>query len=125
MALGSDYHLELPAVPDQGHGRLNNRSGKSGSFRGDGKGLTFCEFSAIATDIAFEADVIEDVVPFVWKLRHDGAHMWCQAEDYYHPSRIAVWGVDHIIAPEVNHSFTLAPGETHEWKRKWSFGCDF
>ena len=105
MALGSDYHLSMPHV--RGHG------------------LTFCEFSAIATDVAFDGADIEDKVPFVWKLRHDGAKMWCQAEDYYHPFRVAVWAVDHIVAPEVNHTFSIAPGESHSWKRVWAFGTEF
>lgn len=125
MALGSDYQLSLPQVPDLGHSRLDTRNGKPGSMRGDGHGLTFCEFSAIDTDIAFEQADIENTIPFVWRLRHDGAKMWCQAEDYYHPIRVAVWAVDHIVAPEVNHAFTIAPGESHEWKRVWTFDTEF
>lgn len=125
MALSSDYHLSMPSIPDQGSQRLDNRNHKPGSWRGEGHGLTFCEFSAIDTDVAFDQDVIAPTLPFVWRLRHDGAKMWCQAEDYYHPFRVAVWAIDHIVAPEVNHMFTIQPGESHEWKRVWTFGTDF
>lgn len=125
MAVGSDYHLSMPAIPEQPPVRLLNRNGKSSSFRGEGRGLTFCEFSAIDTDIAFNQDVIEPAIPFTWELRHDGAQMWVRGEDYYHPFRVPVWAVDHIVAPEVNHTFTLNPGESHEWKRTWTFGTDF
>jgi len=125
MAIGSDYHISMPAIPEQPPVRLLNRNGRSSSFRGEGHGLTFCEFSAIDTDIAFDQKVIAPEIPFVWKIRHDGAQMWCQGEDFYHPFRVAVWGVDHIVAPEVNHTFTIEPGQSHEWKRVWTFGTDF
>lgn len=125
MALGTDYHLSLPRVPDMGHDRLNNRSSKKGSWRGDGHGLTLCEFSAIDTDILFTQDMIENRIPFVWELRHDGAKMRCRAEDYYHPYWVAVWAVDHIISPEVNHHIVLEPGQSAEWKRVWTFDTDF
>ncbi len=125
MALGSDYHIALPGIPDQRHDRLKNRNGSSSSFRGEGEGLTFCEFSAVATSIAFDQKDIRNSLPFTWKITHQGAKMWCQGEDYFHPFRIDVWAVDHIIAPEISHTFTVAPGESHEYKRIWTFGTDF
>lgn len=125
MAVGSDYHITMPAIPEQPPVRLLNRNAKSSSFRGDGHGLTFCEFSAIDTDIAFQQTEIQPTIPFEWTIRHDGAQMWVKGADYYHPFRVAVWAVDHILAPEVNHTFTIRPGESHEWKRTWTFGTDF
>lgn len=125
MAVGSDYHIHMPSIPAQPPARLLNRNGKSSSFRGDGHGLTFCEFTAIDTDIAFNQADISSSIPFQWELRHDGAQMWVKGEDYYHPFRVAVWAVDHILAPEINHTFSLLPGQSHEWKRTWTFGTDF
>lgn len=124
MAVGSDYHVSMPSIPDLGHERLYGRNNKLSSFRGEGHGLRLCEFSAIDTDIAFEQSEISPDIPFVWEVRHDGARMWCRGEDHYHPVRVPVWAVDHIVAPELNHSFELAPGESHEWKRTWEFGMD-
>jgi hypothetical protein len=121
MALGSDYHLSLPSIPDQGDQRMNNRSGQSGSFRGEGHGLTFCEFSPIATDVAFDPAELARSDVFCWKLRHDGAKMWVQAEDFYQPAKFCVWAVDHIVAPEVSIGFTLQPGQSQQWTRRWTF----
>lgn len=122
MAVGSDYELELPQVPHLGYGRLNNRRGFSGTLRGCGKGLTFCEFTAIDTDYAIMGSDMEQVVPFTWKMSHKGARGFVEGKDYFVPKFIAVWGADHILSPEVVHEFTLKPGESHEWKRVWRFG---
>lgn len=121
MAVGSDYELDLPQVPDLGDERLNNRRGFSGAMRGKGKGITFCEFTAIDTDYAVMGCDIQSVVPFTWKLSHKGARGYVAGEDYFVPKFIAIWGVDHILSPEVIHEFTIEPGEEHEWKRSWRF----
>ncbi|MCC8102084.1 MAG: hypothetical protein LIP11_07425 [Clostridiales bacterium] len=121
MAVGSDYELSLPQCPDLGYDRLNNRRGFSGAMRGAGKGITFCEFTAIDTDFAIQGEDMEQVVPFTWRLSHRGARAYVDGADYFIPKFIAIWGVDHMVSPEVVHEFALAPGESHEWKRTWTF----
>ena len=121
MAVGSDYELDLPQCPDLGHERLNNRRGFSGVLRGNGRGLTFCEFTAIDTDYAVQGADMEQTVPFTWTLRHKGARGMVAGRDYFIPKFIAVWAVDHIVSPEVVHEFTVEPGAAHSWKREWTF----
>lgn len=121
MAVGSDYQLEMPQIPDLGYERLPNRRGFSGAFRGNGHGLTFCEFTAIDTDTLIRGEDIKKKIPFCWRLLHKGARAYVEGEDYYHPAKIAVWGVDHMFCPEIVHGFLLKPGENHEWKRVWRF----
>lgn len=124
MAVGSDYGLELPQCPDLGYERLNNRRGFSGAMRGNGKGITFCEFTAIDTDYAIQGKDIEQTIPFTWRMYHKGAKAYVSGEDYFVPKFIAVWGVDHMLSPEVIHEFRVEPGESHEWKRVWKFGSE-
>jgi hypothetical protein len=122
MAIGSDYQLDLPQCADLGSERLRNRSGdRPGSLRGNGKGITFCEYSAVDTDYAVDPDLVEDKAPFTWKLIHKGAHASVQCEEGYRPAKVVVWAVDHIVSPEIIHGFHLRSGETHEWTRVWTF----
>lgn len=122
MAIGSDYRLELPQCPDLGRERLNNRSGtRPGSMRGNGRGLTFCEYSAIDTDLAIDPTLIADEVPFHWQLSHLGARASVACREGFRPSMIAIWAVDHMCCPEIIHGFELPPGQTHEWTRQWRF----
>jgi hypothetical protein len=122
MAVGSDYRLELPQCPDLGYGRLRNRSGnRQGSMRGNGKGVTFCEFSAIDTDFAVDTAHIADQVPFTWKMSHLGARAFVECEEGFKPAGIALWAVDHIFSPEIINEFTLEPGKSTEYSRRWRF----
>jgi hypothetical protein len=122
MAIGSDYRLELPQGPDLGHGRLRNRGGeRPGSMRGDGKGITFCEFSAIDTDYAIDGSSIADHVPFTWKMSHQGAGAFVECQEGFKPSKIALWAVDHIFSPEIINGFTFEPGKAIEYSRIWRF----
>lgn len=121
MAVGSDYELSMPQIPDLGYERMLNRRGFSGVMRGNGRGVTFCEFTAIDTDIAVEGADIRPEIPFQWKMVHKGARALVEGEDYFVPDKVAIWGVDHMFCPEVIHSFAIKPGESHEWKRVWRF----
>lgn len=121
MAVGSDYRLDMPQIPNLGYERLNNRRGFSGVLRGNGKGITFCEFTAIDSDFAIDGSVIEKTIPFRWKMTHLGAKAYVEGEDYLIPQKVAVWGVDHVLSPEIVHGFTIKPGERHQWKRCWKF----
>lgn len=122
MAVGSDYQLDMPQIPDMGYGRIPNRRGFSGVLRGNGHGYTFCEFTAIDTDTFVEGKDIRPEIPFCWRLLHKGAGAYVEGKDYYVPGGVAVWGVDHMLCPEVIHRFLLEPGESHSWKREWKFG---
>jgi len=125
MAIGSDYQLELPQGPYLGYSRLHNRSGgRPGSMRGDGKGLTLCEYSAIDTDFAIDTQDIEETIPFHWKMTHKGARASVACDEGFKPYKIAIWAVDHMLCPEIVHGFTLEVGEIHRWTRKWTFDND-
>ena len=122
MAVGSDYHLEIPSAPDLGQSRLNNRRGFSGVLRGEGRGVTFCEFTAIDTDYAIDCNRLHKDIPFTWKLSHQGAKAYVLGADSFVPGKIAIWGVDHMLCPEIVHCFTLEPGERIAFSRALTFG---
>lgn len=121
MAVGPDYHLILPGLAPLGHGRLKDRMGRLSHFLGEGNGLTFGEYTPVATDFAADMAGISEKLPFVWRLSHQGTGVYVEGNDYFVPSQIAVWGVDHMLCPEIFQRISLAPGETLEWKRTWKF----
>ena len=55
-------------------------------------------------------------------MLHKGAGAYVEGKEYFVPSQINIWGVDHILSPEIVYGFNLKPGEKLEWKRKWKFG---
>lgn len=121
MALGSDYVLSMPGIPDMGNGRLKNMCGENGSLRGCGHGFTFAEMSAVASDYAIAGQDIEQKGAFSWKLIHHGAKASVEETDGFQPKRICLWSVDHIVCPEVFCRIDLSPGEEKEWTRTWTF----
>lgn len=125
MAAGSDYRLDMPGIGDLGDRRLTDRRGAPSGLRGCGKGITFCEPALTATDFAVVTDQISHDVPFLWRLSHKGAMAYVEGEESFTPSQINIWAMDHMMCPEVFHSFSLKPGEIHSWKRKWRFEKEY
>ncbi len=121
MSAGPDYCLEIPGIHDLGYERLIDSNGLSTHLKGNGKGITFCEHTAIGTFYSVDTANISENIPFTWTLSHKGAKASVEAEEYFTPSRINIWGVDHMLCPEMMHQFSVKPGEIHEWKRSWKF----
>lgn len=121
MALGSDYTLSMPGIADMGHGRLKNICGENGSLRGWGRGFTFAEMSAVASDYIISEQDIEKKNSFSWKLTHDGARASVEETDDFRPGQVCLWSVDHIVCPEVFCRIELRPGEEKSWTRTWTF----
>ena len=69
-----------------------------------------------------DVSTISREIPFLWKMLHKGAGAYVEGKEYFVPSQINIWGVDHILSPEIVYGFNLKPGEKLEWKRKWKFG---
>jgi hypothetical protein len=41
--------------------------------------------------------------------------------DDFKPARVALWGMRHVISPEVFIEINLKPGEEMRWTRKYEF----
>ena len=124
MAVGSDYILDLPQCPDLGNGRLLNRNGFNCSLRGHGRGMTFCEFSAIDADYAFPIEKVDTSLPFTWTLKHIGAKASVTGTCGFQAGKVVVWAVDHMVCPEITNVVDLAVGERKTWSYQWSFACE-
>lgn len=57
---------------------------------------------------------------FRWEVVDgEGYHVECT--ENFPASRFALWGMKHVISPEVFHSFSVEPGEDISWNRTYSF----
>jgi len=70
-----------------------------------------------------EHEEIDPDLPFRWTLTHSGAAESVSEAVSFIPDRVNVWTIDHIISPEVFHSFSLDPGESRMYTRTWIFGA--
>lgn len=120
MAISPDYVLDIPGLTDQGHQPKQHRGdGHEMNLIGNGRGFTFAR--AETTVFHYSAQVETTAAPFVWKLSHKGAKAYVEGEESCVPSRVDVWGTDHLISPECIQRMELAPGETTAWTRTLTF----
>ncbi len=115
--LGPAYHLV---------GRFNNLDGvlpgRGGPAYGKGNGLEWSGYTDSACMMRLTAEHIDASAPFFWKLTNDESPAWVMEECGFVPTSAPVWSIDHNISCEAFHSFTVNPGETVSYQRKWTFG---
>lgn len=120
MAISPDYVLEIPGLKDYGSAPTHYRgNGHELNLIGHGRGFTFARAEPAVFE--FPAQVAAQTAPFVWKLSHKGARAHVLGEESYVPTRVNVWGTDHLISPEFIQRIELAPGEQASWTRKLTF----
>jgi hypothetical protein len=108
--IGPEYRLTLPYHPE-----LNILRGKV----------------AISDNHVFWEDVPEEVfycmitgyaadIPHQWTLTHipSGAQV---SEFTQAPIKFALWGLSHVVSPEIFISVQVHPGGTQKWSRKFEF----
>ena len=64
---------------------------------------------------------IIDADTYQWELTHDEEPVGMREISPFKPVGFAVWGVGHVISPEVFFGARLEPGQSVEWSRKWEF----
>lgn len=114
--LGPAYHLTAAIKP------IDGAVSRNGVAYGKGSGIEWKGYSDSSCMMQLKGDVIDDSVPFFWKLTNDESPCWVQEETSFTPSHAPVWSIDHIVSCECYHTFTVAPGETVKYWRKWTFG---
>lgn len=125
MAISPDYRLELPDMPDLGTERLEGWGGYDhNNFIADGRAIRFekCE-----TDVSLSllsTDGIAEQETFTWKLLHQGAKASVTGIDSVKPTNLLLWATDHIVSPEIIQTIRIAPGESHQWTRRWVFEAE-
>jgi hypothetical protein len=60
--------------------------------------------------------------PNTWTLTDQRTGLWVRETAAFDPARFHVWGVGHVVSPELYRVVALAPGEVQTWTRTWSFG---
>lgn len=122
MAISPDYVLEMPDLPDQGSAPLRYLgTGHEQNLIGCGRGLTFAEAKPDVFEAPAKVSGAQPKTPFIWKLSHKGARAYVMGEDSYFPTRVNIWGTDHLISPEFIQRIVLAPGEQAAWSRTLTF----
>lgn len=58
---------------------------------------------------------------FSWTLRHRTAGISVTGQVDFKPCRVACWGMEHVISPEIFFPIRLSPGESAAWSRQWTF----
>lgn len=58
---------------------------------------------------------------FSWTLLHQPSGVGLSERVDFAPSFMALWGMAHVLSPEVFIGIDLAPGETLAWRREWTF----
>jgi hypothetical protein len=56
-----------------------------------------------------------------WEMRLQSSGVGLRESDDFNPVRVAVWGTDHVLSPEIFVGIALQPGETQTWTRQFEF----
>lgn len=56
-----------------------------------------------------------------WRLTHEDSPVAISETVDFEPVKLTVWGLEHVVSPEVFTAVTLQPGESADWTRVWRF----
>lgn len=56
-----------------------------------------------------------------WELVHEPSGVGLREFDDFAPTRVAIWGREHVISAEVFMPVDVPPGETQRWTRRYEF----
>lgn len=72
-------------------------------------------------DFYAQIDMNEENAPFNWELYHKQIKAGVRDLTCFTPKKMALWGRDHVVSPEVFIDIALPPGETQTWERRYQF----
>ncbi len=121
MALGPDYSIELPNLPDFGMEPMKDMHGNPCNWRANAHGFAISEVSTDVSHIPVDLSALDMTDCFTWILKNKGVKAQVKGQDYFRPESMSIWAADHIISPEIFYQLELAPGETKKWRRTWTF----
>ncbi len=113
LPIGPAYTLELPFCRDVDRmkpdcGLIQKSQGVS--WAAAPEHAFYCEFHDIAP-----------AAPYAWKLTHaESSASIIEYVDFV-PEHVTVWGVEHCACAEVFAPFSVQPGQTARWSRRWVF----
>lgn len=115
LPLGKGYHIDMPGI------RPQKAEVCAGILKGEGTGFTFGEYSPDSMLYNIPKDDILPGNDFRWSLCHDQSPVSVSVTDCFHPHRVSIWAVDHMISVEVFFPVRLMPGEEVVFERRWEF----
>ena len=123
MAVGPDYSIEFPLVPDlSGLPFEDAERGGETNFEGFGSGFRMKRYEPASSSVALDGVDYHVDGPFRWRVVNTAADAWVAGVDDIRLSRVKIWSCDHMVCPEIYQRFTIRPGETVEWSRDLEFG---
>lgn len=63
----------------------------------------------------------DKVSPHRWELVHEPSGVGMRETDDFPVDHLALWGMNHVVSPEVFIRLNLAPGESKKWSRRYEF----
>ena len=123
LAIGPAYQMRLPDLTSRGKGLI------TGTIRGDGHGLTFTEYNHDPAFFAMDSADVTSKGSFKWVMRNTDASpdpegaVSVECVEYMDACNLLFWAVDHLMSFEVHQEIDIAPGESKEWKRVWTFNA--
>jgi hypothetical protein len=114
--IGPDYVLHFPehVNPLQDMSEYTQETlrfeGQDIGWNKQVEGMFYC------TVPKFNADV-----PYYWELTHKHAGAGLRERGSATAAFIALWGVGHVLSPEVFVDISVNPGETQRWSRSYDF----
>lgn len=118
LPLGKEYLLSMPTIAPQDDKKADV---DNATVFGKGSAFSFSDYNPSAAIVMIDGGEIAPGQPFSWTITHQNSPASVTEEDSFVPTRIVFWSIDHILSPEVYTHFTIAPGETVRYYRKWIF----
>lgn len=110
---GSDYILRFPYSPVIGEmpAAMERKSYNELTWKDEDWGKDFyCIISGFG-----------DTQSHSWELYNSKIRVGVKETDDFKPARIALWGMRHVISPEVFVEINVEPGTEQKWSRRYEF----
>ena len=106
------HHLALPCVealtldPEKSH------------MRAEAGGVSWLGVPGVFFNVFDQTKAAEGPA---WRLTHEDSPVAVSETVDVTPVKLTVWGLEHVISPEVFTAVRLEPGESADWTRVWQF----
>ncbi len=114
LPAGPDYTIELsyPLALDKE---------PAGVIRQNGNLYTFTDIPERPFFIATNG--VGDAACYGWKMKNAKSPATIAEQVSKRPCRTQIWGLAHVLSPEVFLPLSIEPGNSETWTRRWTFDC--
>lgn len=109
--IGSDYTIKFSyPVKIDNKPKVFNINKNEITINQDVKDVFYCRLKEFSTD-----------KEQYFELIHKPSGVGFRESSYFNIERVAIWGMPHVISPEIFNKIKINPGEIQEWKRVYRF----